>query len=141
MDNEQNLEDMAIVRETGEGFVLVEMQRSGACSSCGLSSFCHGMNTTITHKIKTDEQLSVGDKVKVNIAPELRIKSSLLIFLLPIFSMISFFCISRYAFNLSEPLSILFSFFGLVISGVVLYLVDKKMAEAVNFQIVERIEQ
>lgn len=141
MNNDQTLEDVAIVRETGAGFVLVEMVRSGSCSSCGMSGFCHGQDRTITHKIKTDLSFEIGDLVKVNLSPGLRVKSSLLVFLFPILAMLFFFSMARYVLILSEPVSILISFIGLVLSGIVIYFIDKNMTEKISFEIVERIEK
>ena len=137
---DKNLEDLAVVREIGAGYVLVEMLRSGSCNSCGLSGFCHGQDRTVTHRIKTDRELAVGDTVRVNISPALRIKSSFLIFIFPLFALIFFFIFARYAIHLSEPVSILISFLGFLLSGVIIYFKDKKMADKVSFEIVERIE-
>jgi positive regulator of sigma E activity len=141
MDKSQNIEDVAIVREVGDGFVKVEMVQSGSCSSCGLSGFCHGQDKTITHKIKTESNYEIGSLVKVEISPSLRVKSSLLVFLFPILAMILFFSLAKYGLNLSEPISILISFVGFGISGVIIYFVDKKMADKIGFEIVERIEK
>ncbi|MDO9577802.1 MAG: SoxR reducing system RseC family protein [Candidatus Cloacimonadales bacterium] len=141
MDNNQNIEDSAIIREIEAGFVLVEMVKSGSCSSCGMSGFCHGQDKAIAHKIKTDQIFEIGDLVKVNLAPGLRVKSSLLVFLFPILAMLFFFSLARYILILSEPLSILISFIGLILSGIAIYFIDKKMADNISFEIVERIEK
>ena len=139
MDKAQNLEDAAIVREIGKGCIKVEMIRSGSCSSCGLSGFCHGQEKTITHKIFTESIYAVGDMVKVDISPGVRIKSSLLVFLFPILAMILFFSLARYVLFLSEPISILISFAGLILSGIIIYFIDKKIASEINFEIIERM--
>jgi len=140
MDKIQNIDDAAIVREIGEGFVQVEMIRSGSCGSCGLSGFCHGQDKTITHRIITESKYTIGDIVKIDISPGLRIKTSLLVFLFPILSMILFFSLARYVLILTEPISILISFAGLILSGIIIYLIDKKIAAKVGFEIVERME-
>jgi positive regulator of sigma E activity len=139
MDKTPIQEDLATVKETGNGFVLVEMIRSGSCESCGLSGLCHGQDRSITHKIQTKSHFEIGDQVRVELAPSVRIKSSLLVFIFPILSLLLFFILARYALQLSEPISILISFAGLILSGVIIYLIDKKMADAINFTIIERI--
>ena len=137
MDKVQNLEDVAIVKEIGNNFVLVEMMRTGACDTCAMNGFCHGHDKTVTHKIITDNEYQIGDMVKINISANLRVASSLFIFLFPVLMMILFYSIARYTLHLIDGFSILISFAGLIISGFVIYLVDKKFAKKMKFEIIE----
>ncbi len=134
------LEDVAEVKEVHAEYVLVEMLRSGSCNSCGLSGFCHGQDRSVRHKIMTEKKFNVGDKVKINISPSLRVASSLLVFLVPILAMIMFYSIFRYIFVFSDPISILAAFCGLALSGFIIYKIDKKIEKKIKFEITERVE-
>ncbi|RLC51963.1 MAG: hypothetical protein DRH79_05450 [Candidatus Cloacimonadota bacterium] len=140
MDKVENLEDIAVVKETGEYYVLVEMMRTGACDTCAMNGLCHGHDKTVTHKIITDNEYTIGDKVKIDISAKLRIASSLFIFLFPVLMMILFYSLSRYLFYLTDGISILISFAGLIISGFTIYLVDKKVGRKLKFEIIELLD-
>jgi len=140
MDKVENLEDIAVVKEIGTGFVLVEMMRTGACDTCAMTGLCHGHDKTVSHRIVTDNEYDIGDKVKINISANLRVASSLFIFLFPVLMMILFYSLSRYLFEITDGISILISFAGLIISGFTIYLVDKKVAKKLNFEIIELLD-
>jgi len=140
MEKVENLEDIAVVKETGEDYVLVEMMRTGACDTCAMTGLCHGHDKSIKHKIITDNEYSIGDKVKIDISANLRVASSLFIFLFPVLMMILFYSLSRYVFIFADGISILISFAGLIISGFTIYLVDKKVAKKLKFEIIELLD-
>ena len=140
MEKVENLEDIAVVKETGEDYVLVEMMRTGACDTCAMTGLCHGHDKSIKHKIITDNEYSIGDKVKIDISANLRVASSLFIFLFPVLMMILFYSLSRYVFIFADGISILISFAGLIISGFTIYLVDRKVAKKLRFEIIELLD-
>lgn len=138
MEN-NNLEDLAVVTEVHSEHVLVQMMKSDSCHSCGLSGFCHGKEHTVTHKIAAEGNYKIGDIVKVEISAGVRIITSMLVFLVPVLTLIIFYAIAAYLLNLSEPLSILISFSGLILSGIAIYLVDKNLGKKISFEIKEKV--
>jgi len=134
-----NHEDIAVVRKIEENIVQVEIERTGSCDGCAVSGICNSNNKIILHKIKTDLKLKIGDKVQVNIAPSLRVFSSFVVFIIPIITMLSFYLISKYLFKLNEDLSIVFSLLGLLLSGLFIYLIDKKFANKLSFKITKKL--
>ena len=134
-----NHEDIAVVRKSEGNFVQVEVERTGSCEACAVSGICNANDKTILHKIKTDLKLKIGDKVQVNIAPSLRVFSSFVVFIIPILTMLSFYLISKYLFTFSEDLSIVISMFGLLLSGLFIYIIDKIFANKLSFKITKKL--
>lgn len=136
-----NLEDLAVVTAVENGFITVQMKTTAACGSCGMSGFCHGKDQKSTHNIHTDRIFKIGDVVRIEIKPALRIYSALSVFLLPILFMITFYCLSRYVLGISENISILLAFLGLFFGGFTVYLLDKKFGKKIKFEIIEKVER
>ncbi len=134
-----NHEDIAIVRKIEENFVLVEVERSGSCDGCAVSGICNSNERIILHKIKTEHKFTIGDKVRVDIAPSLRIFSSFIVFIFPIITMLLFYLISKYVLIFNEDLSIVISLFGLLLSGLFIYLIDKKYESKLSFKIIKKL--
>lgn len=134
-----NHEDIAVVRKTEGNFVYAEVERTGSCEGCAISGICNANDKTILHKIKTDLHLEIGDRVQVNIAPSLRVFSSFVVFIIPILTMLSFYLISKYLFTLNENLSIVISMFGLLLSGLFIYIIDKIYANKLSFKITKKL--
>ena len=134
-----NHEDIAIVRKTEVNYVHVEVERTGSCEGCAVSGICNANDKTILHKIKTDLKLEIGNRVQVNIAPSLRVFSSFVVFIIPILTMLSFYLISKYLFIFSEDLSIVISMFGLLLSGLFIYIIDKVFANKLSFKITKKL--
>ena len=135
----ENHEDIAVVRKTEKNFVHVEVERTGSCDGCAISGICNADDKIIMHKISTDLKLKIGDKVQVNIEPSLRVFSSFVVFIIPILTMLSFYLISKYLLNLNEDLSIIISMFGLLLSGLFIYIIDKIFVNKLNFKITKRL--
>ena len=134
-------EDIAIVKEYKNGIALVEIQKSEACNSCSMNKVCMGKDKSFLHNITTDMQLEIGDLVKIYISPGVKIFSSFIIFIFPVLSMIFFYFSGKYIFKLTENFSILLSFAGLFLSGVIIYIIDKKYSKKIHFEIVEKVEK
>ncbi|MEA2095239.1 MAG: SoxR reducing system RseC family protein [Candidatus Cloacimonadota bacterium] len=134
-----NHEDIAVVRKSEGNFVHVEVERTGSCDGCAVSGICNANDKTILHKIKTDLKLEIGDRVHVNIAPSLRVFSSFVVFIIPILTMLSFYLISKYLFTFSEDISIVISMFGLLLSGLFIYIIDKIFANKLSFKITKKL--
>ena len=130
-----NHEDIAIVRKIEGNFIHAEVERTDSCEGCAVSGICNANDKIILHKIKTDLKLEINDRVQVNIAPSLRVFSSFVVFIIPILTMLSFYLISKYLFALNEDLSIVISMFGLLLSGLFIYIIDKIFANKLSFKI------
>ncbi len=136
----ENIEDTAIVKEIHKDHILIEMMKTASCDNCGLRMLCHGNNKNIFHRIKTNMKLNVGDTVLVAVSPGIKILSSFIVFIFPILNMIFFYLIGKFIFNLNENFSILSSFLGLLLSGIIIYFFDKKYGNKIKFEILKKVE-
>jgi positive regulator of sigma E activity len=139
MENQH--EDLAVVKEIKDGFVFIEMQTSGSCDKCAMHGICQGMDKKLQHKMRTDMELSEGDLIRVQVSASMMVFSSFIIFIFPILSMLLFYGLGKYLFRFSENFSILFSFAGLILSGITIYFIDKKYTEKIIFKIIEKVEK
>ncbi|MBN1327820.1 MAG: SoxR reducing system RseC family protein [Candidatus Cloacimonetes bacterium] len=141
MNEEQMIssEDIAEVKSSGKGFAVVILRRSDACKSCTMNAFCGSGKSEIEQKVETDLELKPGDRVKIYLEPGIKLLSSFIIFVIPIIAMLLFYLIAHFA-HLSEPLAISASFLGLLVSGIAIYILDKKFARKIHFEIIERVE-
>lgn len=137
---EEIQEDLAVVKSIEGKTVIIEMQKNGSCDSCAMSGICAGNDKTYTHKIETEMTLKIGDIVRVHIAPSIRIFSSFLLFVFPILMMILMYTVAKLLHS-SENIAIITSFIGLIISGIIIYILDKKIGRKINFEIIERISK
>ncbi len=135
----ENHEDIAVVRKVENNFVHVEVERTVSCKGCAVSGICNANDKTILHKIKTDLKLKIGDRIQINIEPSLRIFSSFVVFIIPILTMLVFYLTSKYLFTLNEDISIVISLFGLLLSGLFIYIIDKIFANKLSFKIIKKL--
>lgn len=135
----ENHEDIAVVKKIENDYVYVEVERTGSCEGCAVSGICNSNDKLILHKIKTDLQLKINDRVQVDIAPSLRVLSSFIVFIFPILTMLAFYLLSKFVFSFGEDASIIISLFGLLLSGLVIYLVDKKFENKLSFKILNKV--
>jgi positive regulator of sigma E activity len=134
-------EDRAKVIEVFADGVLIEIQKSGSCKTCAISGVCGGPNRSFTHRIKTDLPLEKGDIIEISISSGVKLLSSFIVFILPIFFMILFYFLAKFLFELSENFAILLSFSSLLLSGVAIYLLDKKFARKIHFEIIGKVKK
>ena len=133
------IEDIAIVQEINNGKVLVKLPGSENCSGCAVHGICQAGDNIASHWIKTDMNLQLGDKVKIFIAPALRIVSSFIIFLMPVLMMLFVYLAIKYLAGGSENISIVGSILSLGLSGVIIWLIDKKWSGKLRYEIVEKL--
>lgn len=134
------IEDIAVVEEVSAGKVKVSLPQTDSCKSCAVHGFCHATEAE-GHWVETDLPLQQGDKVKMFIAPGLRIASSFIIFLLPVIMMLVFYLVSKYLISLSENLCILISILSLGVSGFLIWQLDKIWGKKVKYEIVGKYEE
>jgi len=132
-------DEIAIVKEVFDHEVLIQIERKGACRSCSMNMLCMGRENKAEFCVPKNIDLQPGDRVKLHISPESRLISSFLIFIFPILMMLFFFIVARYLFILSEPLSIVISLFGLLCSGIIIKVLDKKSAGKIRVEIAEKV--
>jgi positive regulator of sigma E activity len=132
-------EDLAIVREVTGKQVVVEMQRNPGCSSCRAHSLCMGNDRPPTHIIETDIPLAVGDQVRIGISPGVKMLSSVMLFIFPLGMLFLFYAIARLALSFGENGSIGVSMIGLLLSGIIIKVFDRRFAGKVHFEILERM--
>jgi positive regulator of sigma E activity len=140
-DDFEVTEDMALVKAVNGRKVTVEMQRNPGCSSCRAHSLCIGTDRPPTHVLDTDVPLRVGDRVKVGVSPGVKMMSSFMLFIFPLLMMFLFYGAAKLGCRWSEDLSILCSLGGLLISGVLVKVFDRKYAKKIHFEILEKIEE
>jgi positive regulator of sigma E activity len=133
-------EDRAEVIEIYEGEILIEIQKSGSCKSCAISGVCGGQDRSFRHRIKTDMKLEKGDIIEVSISSGVKLMSSFIVFIMPVLAMILFYFLAKYAVKLTEDFSILASFCGLLLSGILIYILDKKFASKIHFEIIGKVK-
>lgn len=133
-------EDLGRVLKIEGDYAVVEMIKGGSCDSCAIHGFCGAGDKTIQHRIKTNLNLKPNDTVKVFIAPQFRLLSSFILFILPILAMIGFYFIGNAVFG-TEGRSILTSLAGLLLCTYGIYIFDKKYASRkIKFEILGKIE-
>ena len=137
--SEENITDVAVVKQVDGDKVVLEIEQTDSCNSCAMHGICHAGDKRIVHKVKSDLTLQTGDKVKIFLEPGLRVLSSFLIFIFPILIMVVFYLVSRLIFSASENTAILLSILSLLFSGFAIYRLDKKMANRLKFKIVEKL--
>src|SRR6056297_3504819 len=136
--SEENIADVAVVKQIDGDNVVLEIEQTDSCNACAMHGICHAGDKKVIHKVKSDLQLAVGDRVKIFLEPGLRILSSFLIFIFPILIMVLFYLGSKLIFSLSENNAILVSIISLLLSGFAIYRLDKTMAKRIKFKIVEK---
>jgi len=136
----ENQIETAVVNEIIGNHIFVEMEQSDSCESCTMGGVCHTNGKSITHKIKADLKVKIGDKLQVEVSPKLRILSSFIIFIFPIITMIIFYLTAKFGLNFKEDFAIVISLFGLLFSGLVIYFIDKKYADKLELKIIKILE-
>lgn len=140
MENSQEMQgDKATVLEVYDGEILIEIQKSGSCKSCAISGVCGGQDKSFRHRLKTDLELEKGDMIEIAISSGVKLLSSFIVFIFPVLAMILFYLLAKYAVQLTENFSILASFCGLLLSGILIYFIDKKFADKIHFEILGKV--
>ena len=132
-------EDIAVVKSVKDKTVTIQIKKTDSCKSCSMKGICGTSSRPVEQKIQTDLELKVGDLVKVYLSPGVKIFSSFIVFIFPILLMILFYFLGKILLD-SENLAILFSFIGLLSSGIIIYFIDKKYAKKIHFEIVEKVD-
>ncbi|MBS3741385.1 MAG: SoxR reducing system RseC family protein [Candidatus Cloacimonetes bacterium] len=96
---------------------IVEITDNDACGSCGLKSFCiQNTKENIQLEIKNTQNAKIGDVVKFEISPGIKILSNFYVFILPLLVIIATYFIAKDLLLLSEDFSIILSVLSLILS-------------------------
>ncbi|MCD4650652.1 MAG: SoxR reducing system RseC family protein [Candidatus Cloacimonetes bacterium] len=139
MNMDDTQEDVAVVISTEKGKVTVEIDKSDSCDSCAIRGLCMSKGSSVRHTLETDIKLSIGDHVRVSASAGVKLLSSFILFILPIMMMIVFYFIAK-LIGFSEDVSIITSIAGLLVSILIIRLLDKRFANKIHFEIIEKIE-
>lgn len=138
-DIDELCEDIALVIEVNSDSALVELEKKDTCKSCSASMFCMGSGSAKRFSVKTTQALKPGDRVKLNITSGTRLFSSFVVFILPVILMIIFYVGGKYLFTLSEDWSVFSAIIGLLFSGFIIILVDRKLGGKLKIEVVEKL--
>ena len=105
---------------------LVSIVIRGECSSCkAQKTCCDGVgDPTGEVEVKFNDDIKEGDEVNIDIKPQLRILTSIIIFLIPVVFLFAFYFLGFTLFK-SEGIATLFSFLGLGISFLLIFVFFK----------------
>jgi len=131
MTETESIHDIGVVISAREGHITVKVDKSGGCKSCSMNALCGSGSKAFTLEFDTKDTFAAGDKVQVMIAPGSRILSSLIVFGLPILGLVAGYLIARNW--LSEPVSVVLGFGGLVMMFLFIKLLDKRMANRIQY--------
>ena len=119
------IKEQAIVIQTRENCVEIQMQRQSACNHCDLSRGCGtgAIGRLLGHRskpliIETSLPLKIGDRVVLGMPDSSFLRASLLIYGLPLFALVFSAMLGQLLFSGSEGLVLVFALAGFV-SGLV----------------------
>ncbi len=137
MKSEQSV-DIGVVTQIKGQKITVEIPKGGGCKSCSMHGICGTNSTPIVLSFETDEAYNVGDKVNISVGANIKILSSLIVYLLPLVALFAFYLIAR--MYMQELGAVFFGFIGLVLSFLLIRLIDKKIGKHINFELGGRCE-
>lgn len=115
------MKNKGIIQNIHNNLITIEVFKDENCAHC---DSCNKKIQTVHTFYCNDNTLSKGDIVSFYMEDSYVLKIGFYIYILPILSMILFYFITLFL-NLNEGLRILFSFGGLTISFLFLFLWDK----------------
>jgi positive regulator of sigma E activity len=132
-------DNIATVKHVAGNEVTLEVEKKGACKSCAINMLCMGSENKTVFTLKSNLDLKAGDRVRLHISTGSRLLSSFVVFIFPIIVMVCFYFMARYMFSLKEDYAIISSIFGLLLSGLLIKIIDIKLADKIDVKIIERI--
>lgn len=136
--NEPENQDIATVVKIQKEKVTIELKKSGACKNCSVAGLCMGQNSSVRHQVKSDMKLKMGDKVTVSLSSNIKLLSSLIIFIFPILMMVLVYSILK-LLGSSENLAIFLTILSLPLSAILIRLLDKYYEKKIDFKIINKV--
>jgi positive regulator of sigma E activity len=131
-------EDIGIVTAVDGNKITVEIPKGGGCKSCSMHGICGTNSTPIILTFGSDGTYKTGDKVIISVSANIKLLSSVIVYLLPLVALFAFFLVAR-SF-MQELASIVIGFIGLCLSFLVVRWLDRKIGKRINFQLGGRCE-
>jgi positive regulator of sigma E activity len=125
--------DTGIVTHIQGKKITVEIAKGGGCKSCSMHGLCGTNSTPIVLSFITDAEYQIGDKVNVSVGTNIKLLSSVIVYLLPLVALFAFFLIAR-SF-MQELGAVLCGFIGLILSFLLIRVIDKKIGKHINFEL------
>lgn len=139
---EQEECDTGIVLELQKNFAIVEIENKQACQNCGLRSFClQNSKDNFCLKMQNTKNANIGDKVKFEIDPGIKILSNFYVFILPLILIIITYLLTKNILYLSENLAIILSVLSLILSYFIIKFINQyfKNNETIKVKMVKKI--
>ena len=134
----ESSEDIGTITSITGNKITVEIPKGGGCKSCSMHGICGTNSTPIILTFDTDGTYRMGDKVRVSVSSNIKLLSTVIVYLLPLAALFAFYLIAR---NYMQELgAILAGFIGLCLSFLVVRFLDKKIGKHINFQLGEKCE-
>ncbi len=140
------IEETAIVVKCEGEFAWVEAQRKSACGQCGVNKAC-GTGTiakiwsrkTTQMKAINKAQAHVGETVLIGLQESALVQGSLIIYLLPIVSLVLFAIFGeqmaeQWQLASAEATSIVFGIIGFVLAGILIKIFSRHIQSDVRYQ-------
>lgn len=123
-------------------YYIVKILLQEECNNCQIKEHCHGHGDDIRElRIKSYRKLNIDDEVEIFIKPQIRIVTSILIFLFPILCAFIFYFMSFELFKI-EFISIISSFLGIVLAFLIVFIIVRKFKTLKTYvPIGEKIEE
>jgi len=123
-------------KETGKiigfesGQAKIQLLQSDNCNHCGAKTACSSLGGgERIIRLPVLPNLNKDDLVELSFEPSTRIASAIIVFLLPVFTMIFGLAIAIIKFGDADKYAIIGSFGGLVIGFVLVWLINKLLAK------------
>ncbi len=140
------IEETAVVVKCEGEFAWVETQRKNACGHCSVNKSCGtgtiakiwGQKPSPRMKAINEAHASEGETVLVGLQEGALVQGSLIIYLMPIVSMILFAIFGKYMapqWQLApETTSILFAVIGFVFAGILIKIYSRQISADARYQ-------
>lgn len=116
------IEEQVRVIKSHQGYILVESLSNNACGACAVKAGCgqqllphFGRNQALRIKVNKNNSLNIDDQVIIGIDERALIKSSILVYGLPLISFILMVLGTHTFLEFSEPLVVIAGLCGLMI--------------------------
>lgn len=136
------IEERALVTETEQGYVWLEIQRQSACGSCHTQQSCGTAavaklwgGKAIRLRVRSDLPLQRGDEVWVGIAEKSLLRGALLVYLMPLLLLFAGALLGQATFAVAgEELVVLTGAAGLLLGLLMVRALARRTAEDVRYQ-------
>jgi positive regulator of sigma E activity len=128
------IKEIGNIVETHDGQATIQIIAGGQCNYCSAKTACTPLGTNIRMmQAPVKNGFQAGDYVEISFEPLSRMTSVIIVFLLPLFLMITGLTLAAIYYQDSEKMAILGSFGGLLLGFVVVWILDKLIGKSSRF--------